>query len=74
MDIYSAEIFGPIAPLFKFDTEEEAIALSNQFDVGLAGYFYTEDLARAWRVGEAMEVGMVGTVMERKRKDEITVM
>ena len=54
------EIFGPVAALFLFDTEEEALALANDTEVGLAGYFYTRDLARAWRVGEALEVGMVG--------------
>lgn len=54
------ETFGPLAPLFAFDTEEEALALANDTEVGLAGYFYTRDLARAWRVGEALEVGMVG--------------
>lgn len=54
------ETFGPLAALFLFDTEEEAVALANDTEVGLAGYFYTRDLARAWRVGEALEVGMVG--------------
>ncbi|MCJ8156147.1 NAD-dependent succinate-semialdehyde dehydrogenase [Sphingomonas sp. LaA6.9] len=54
------ETFGPLAALFVFDTEEDAIALANDTEVGLAGYFYTRDLARAWRVGEALEVGMVG--------------
>ena len=54
------ETFGPLAALFLFDTEEEAVTLANDTEVGLAGYFYTRDLARAWRVGEALEVGMVG--------------
>ncbi|WCT73602.1 NAD-dependent succinate-semialdehyde dehydrogenase [Sphingomonas naphthae] len=54
------ETFGPLAPLFLFDTEEEALALANDTEVGLAGYFYTRDLSRAWRVGEGLEVGMVG--------------
>lgn len=54
------ETFGPVAPLFRFSTDEEAIALANATEFGLAGYFYTRDLQRAWRVAEAMEVGMVG--------------
>ncbi|MFP5434418.1 NAD-dependent succinate-semialdehyde dehydrogenase [Sphingobium sp. ba1] len=54
------ETFGPLAALFLFDTEEEAVALANDTEVGLAGYFYTRDLARVWRVAEALEVGMVG--------------
>jgi succinate-semialdehyde dehydrogenase / glutarate-semialdehyde dehydrogenase len=54
------EIFGPVAPVFRFDTESEAIALANATDAGLAAYVYTTDLARAWRVSEALEVGMVG--------------
>jgi len=54
------ETFGPVAALFPFATEAEAITLANDTEVGLAGYFYTRDLARAWRVAEALEVGMVG--------------
>lgn len=54
------ETFGPLAPLFLFDSEEEALALANDTEVGLAGYFFTRDLSRAWRVAEALEVGMVG--------------
>ncbi len=60
MAVASEETFGPLAAIFIFDTEEEAIALANDTEVGLAGYFYTRDLARTWRVGEALEVGMVG--------------
>ena len=60
MKVASEETFGPLAPLVKFDTEDEAIAHANASEFGLAGYFYTSDLARAWRVGEAMETGMVG--------------
>ena len=56
----SEEIFGPVAPLFPFEHEAEAIALANDTRFGLAAYFYTRDLARAWRVGEALEYGMVG--------------
>jgi len=54
------EIFGPVAPLFRFRDEAEAIALANATDYGLAGYFYARDLARVWRVAEALEYGMVG--------------
>ena len=60
MLVAKEETFGPLAPIFPFDTEEEAVAMANDTEVGLAGYFYTRDLARAWRVGEAIEVGMVG--------------
>jgi succinate-semialdehyde dehydrogenase/glutarate-semialdehyde dehydrogenase len=54
------ETFGPVAPLFRFETESEAIALANATEFGLAAYVYTRDLARAWRVSEAIESGMVG--------------
>ncbi|CDK26315.1 unnamed protein product [Kuraishia capsulata CBS 1993] len=54
------ETFGPLAPLIKFDTEDEAIALANSTEFGLAGYFYTRDYARLFRVGEALHVGMAG--------------
>ncbi|MHA6684351.1 NAD-dependent succinate-semialdehyde dehydrogenase [Mesorhizobium sp. A556] len=54
------EIFGPIAPVFKFETEEEAIALANDTEFGLASYFYTGDLGRAFRVMEGLKYGMVG--------------
>uniref|UniRef100_A0A286XLF3 Succinate-semialdehyde dehydrogenase n=1 Tax=Cavia porcellus TaxID=10141 RepID=A0A286XLF3_CAVPO len=54
------ETFGPLAPVIKFDTEEEAIAIANATDVGLAGYFYSQDPAQIWRVAEQLEVGMVG--------------
>lgn len=60
MDVARKEIFGPIAPILGFDTEEEAIALANQTEYGLASYVYTRDLARSWRVSEALEYGMVG--------------
>jgi succinate-semialdehyde dehydrogenase/glutarate-semialdehyde dehydrogenase len=60
MAIAHEETFGPVAALFPFADEAEAIALANDTEVGLAGYFYTRDLARAWRVAEALEVGMVG--------------
>jgi succinate-semialdehyde dehydrogenase/glutarate-semialdehyde dehydrogenase len=54
------EIFGPVAPVLKFSSEDEAIALANATEYGLAGYFYARDVARVWRVAEALEVGMVG--------------
>jgi succinate-semialdehyde dehydrogenase/glutarate-semialdehyde dehydrogenase len=54
------ETFGPVAPLFKFKTESEAIAMANDTEFGLAAYLYTRDLARSWRVSEAIEYGIVG--------------
>ncbi|KAH0617885.1 hypothetical protein JD844_016584 [Phrynosoma platyrhinos] len=54
------ETFGPVAPVIKFDTEEEALAIANSANVGLAGYFYSRDPAQIWRVAEQLEVGMVG--------------
>ncbi|XP_036612945.1 succinate-semialdehyde dehydrogenase, mitochondrial [Trichosurus vulpecula] len=54
------ETFGPLAPVIKFDTEEEALAIANAMNVGLAGYFYSQDPAQIWRVAEQLEVGMVG--------------
>ncbi len=60
MRVANEEIFGPIAPLFKFNTDEEAIALANRTEYGLAGYFYSRDIGRVWRIAEALEVGMVG--------------
>jgi succinate-semialdehyde dehydrogenase/glutarate-semialdehyde dehydrogenase len=59
--IDSEETFGPLAALTKFETEEEVIRLANDADVGLAGYFFSRDIGRVWRVAEALEVGMVGT-------------
>jgi succinate-semialdehyde dehydrogenase/glutarate-semialdehyde dehydrogenase len=60
MMIAREETFGPVAPLFRFKSEEEALRLANDTEFGLAGYFYTRDLARAWRVSEALECGIVG--------------
>jgi succinate-semialdehyde dehydrogenase/glutarate-semialdehyde dehydrogenase len=60
MLIAREETFGPVAPLFKFKTEAEAIAMANDTEFGLAAYFYTRDLARSWRVSEAIEYGIVG--------------
>uniref|UniRef100_A0AAA9TRD5 Succinate-semialdehyde dehydrogenase, mitochondrial n=1 Tax=Bos taurus TaxID=9913 RepID=A0AAA9TRD5_BOVIN len=54
------ETFGPVAPVIKFNTEEEAVAIANAANVGLAGYFYSQDPAQIWRVAERLEVGMVG--------------
>jgi succinate-semialdehyde dehydrogenase/glutarate-semialdehyde dehydrogenase len=54
------ETFGPVAPLFKFETETQAIAMANDTEFGLAAYIYTRDLARSWRVSEAVEYGIVG--------------
>ncbi|KAF8318265.1 succinate semialdehyde dehydrogenase [Clavulina sp. PMI_390] len=55
------ETFGPLAGLVKFETEEEVIRMANDTEVGLAGYFYSRDVGRVWRVAEALEVGMIGT-------------
>lgn len=60
MRVAREETFGPLAPLFRFETEAEAIAMANDTEFGLAAYFYTRDIGRAWRVGEALEYGMVG--------------
>jgi succinate-semialdehyde dehydrogenase/glutarate-semialdehyde dehydrogenase len=54
------ETFGPVAPVFRFETEAEAIALANDTEFGLASYFYSRDIGRVWRVAEALEYGMVG--------------
>ena len=58
--IFSDETFGPVAPLFRFKTEEEAIALANDTPYGLASYFYARDVGRIFRISEALEFGMVG--------------
>jgi len=60
MACFREEVFGPVAPVTVFDTEEEATALANNTPHGLAAYVYTRDLARSWRMGEALEYGMVG--------------
>jgi succinate-semialdehyde dehydrogenase/glutarate-semialdehyde dehydrogenase len=60
MRIAVEETFGPVAPVFRFATEEQAIALANATESGLAAYFYTRDLGRAWRLAEALEFGVVG--------------
>ncbi|GAA0415699.1 NADP-dependent succinate-semialdehyde dehydrogenase [Cocleimonas flava] len=60
MRVFREEIFGPVAPIFKFSTEDEAVAMANDTEFGLACYFYTQNLGRIWRVSEALEYGMVG--------------
>ncbi|MGT9989236.1 aldehyde dehydrogenase family protein, partial [Klebsiella pneumoniae] len=60
MKVAREETFGPVAPLFRFETEEEAVAMANDTEFGLAAYFYTENVRRTWRVAEALEYGMVG--------------
>ena len=60
MAIHGEEIFGPVAPLFRFSTEDEAVAMANDTEYGLAAYFYAADMGRIWRVSEGLEYGMVG--------------
>jgi succinate-semialdehyde dehydrogenase/glutarate-semialdehyde dehydrogenase len=60
MRLYHEEIFGPVAPLYRFETEDEAIQRANDTPFGLANYFYSRDMGRIWRVGEALESGLVG--------------
>ncbi|UFM67487.1 NAD-dependent succinate-semialdehyde dehydrogenase (plasmid) [Paracoccus sp. MA] len=60
MQLAAEETFGPVAPIFRFETEEEALAIANGTPFGLAAYFFTRDIARAFRVGEALEFGLVG--------------
>lgn len=60
MKVSKEETFGPLAPLFRFQTEDEAVAMANDTEFGLAAYLFTQSTARQWRVGEALEYGMVG--------------
>ncbi|WP_120443403.1 NAD-dependent succinate-semialdehyde dehydrogenase [Paracoccus yeei] len=60
MQLASEETFGPVAPIFRFETEDEALAIANGTPFGLAAYFFTRDIARAFRFGEALEAGLVG--------------
>jgi len=60
MKVTKEETFGPVAPLFRFKDEAEAIRMANDTEYGLASYFYSRDLGRVWRVGEALEYGMIG--------------
>jgi len=60
MRVFSEEIFGPVAPLFRFEDEDEAVAMANDTEFGLASYFYSRDIGRIWRVSEGLEYGIVG--------------
>ena len=60
MRVFREEIFGPVAPLVRFETEQEALELANDTEVGLASYVYTRDIGRVWRVSEGLEYGIVG--------------
>ncbi len=60
MRLAREEIFGPVAPLFRFHTESQAVEMANDTEFGLAAYLYTRDMSRSWRVSEALEYGMVG--------------
>ncbi len=71
MKVARNEIFGPIAPIIGFDTEEQVIVMANDTEYGLASYVYTKDLGRAWRVSDALEYGMVG-INEVAISNEVT--
>ena len=60
MRVFSEEIFGPVAPVFKFETEAEVVEMANDTEFGLAAYFYSRDIGRVWRVAEQLEYGIVG--------------
>ena len=60
MAVANEETFGPLAPLFRFSTDDEAVAMANDTEFGLASYFYSRDIGRVWRVAEALEYGIVG--------------
>jgi succinate-semialdehyde dehydrogenase/glutarate-semialdehyde dehydrogenase len=60
MAVAHEETFGPMAPLFRFETEEEAVQMANDSEYGLASYLYSRELSRVWRIAEALEYGMVG--------------
>jgi succinate-semialdehyde dehydrogenase/glutarate-semialdehyde dehydrogenase len=60
MKIFSEETFGPVAPLFRFKTDDEVVKLANSTEYGLAAYFYSRDIGRVWKVAEALDYGMVG--------------
>ncbi|WP_181449474.1 NAD-dependent succinate-semialdehyde dehydrogenase [Azospirillum thermophilum] len=60
MRVSREEIFGPVAPLFKFETEDDAVRMANDTEYGLAAYFYSRDIGRVWRVAEKLEYGIVG--------------
>jgi succinate-semialdehyde dehydrogenase/glutarate-semialdehyde dehydrogenase len=61
MVITKEETFGPVAPLYRFKTDDEAIEMANDTEFGLAAYFYSRDIGRIWRVAEALEYGIVGS-------------
>ena len=60
MKVAKEETFGPLAPLFRFETDEQAIEMANDTEFGLASYFYSRDIGRIWRAAEGLECGMVG--------------
>jgi succinate-semialdehyde dehydrogenase/glutarate-semialdehyde dehydrogenase len=60
MRVFSEEIFGPVAPIFTFETELEAIEMANDTEFGLAAYFYSRDIGRIYRVAEKLEYGIIG--------------
>jgi succinate-semialdehyde dehydrogenase/glutarate-semialdehyde dehydrogenase len=60
MRVFSEEIFGPVAPVFKFETEAQVVQMANDTEFGLAAYFYSRDIGRVWRVAEQLEYGIVG--------------
>jgi succinate-semialdehyde dehydrogenase/glutarate-semialdehyde dehydrogenase len=60
MQLANEETFGPVAPLMRFEAEDEAVTIANATPFGLASYFFTNDLRRSWRVAERLEFGMVG--------------
>ena len=60
MKVTREETFGPVAPLYRFKTEEELLELANDTEFGLAAYFYSRDIGRVWRVAEGLESGIVG--------------
>ena len=60
MRMYREEVFGPVAPIYTFSTEEEAIQMANDTNYGLAAYLFSENIGRTWRVGEAFEAGSIG--------------
>ncbi|MCK4708009.1 MAG: aldehyde dehydrogenase family protein, partial [Gammaproteobacteria bacterium] len=60
MLVATEETFGPVAPIFKFSTEQEALDLANDTEFGLAAYFYARDVGRIWRIAEGLETGIVG--------------
>ncbi|KAF0090957.1 MAG: succinate-semialdehyde dehydrogenase (NADP+) [Hyphomonadaceae bacterium] len=60
MDVAKEETFGPLCPIFKFETEEDGLAMANDTEFGLASYFYAKDLGRVFRIAEGLEAGIVG--------------